>query len=480
MLQTRFCESGGGPNSSGDEVLHLPGLVDAAESSPTAAREASVQIRRYLSRENFHRPHVQYNAIMLVRILSDNPGLTFTRNLDVKFAAVYKDVLRSSKDPGVQQLARETVEVLVTEKAADPGMVPLREMWTKEKEKETRSQVTVSRILETPPGGHQQRHIQQQQQQLQHYQQQQQLQLQQQQQQNYFARHHHRPHGLPTPEELAARVEEAKMSAKLLLQVVQSTPSNELLHNDLIKEFAERCQSASRSIQGYIHAEQPPPDDDTLLTLIETNDQLTLAMSKHQRAVLQARKVASSAMLTTDAPPGSSTGAADATAASTATLSPPPMAMATAATGSQEQPLLALSLPPPQQYQREPINPFSDEHQVLPATSTAPLQITQLDRAAPEAPPKAHAQALPPPHDSQPVSPSSYDYTNFDGSGGGGSINDHYRASLYQSHSPISPHPHEPFHPGHMPAQTEAAAAAATATATATSASSSNYAAHQP
>ena len=72
---------------------------------------------------------------------------------------------------------------------------------------------------------------------------------------------------------------------------MQSTPPAEVLANDLIKEFLERCQSASRSMQGYIHSDNPPPDEDTLLTLIETNDQLSVALSKHQRALLQARRV---------------------------------------------------------------------------------------------------------------------------------------------------------------------------------------------
>ncbi len=38
-------------------------------------------------------------------------------------------------------------------------------------------------------------------------------------------------------------------------------------------------------------AENPSPDNDTMLTLIETNEQLALSMTKHQRAVLQARKL---------------------------------------------------------------------------------------------------------------------------------------------------------------------------------------------
>ena len=118
------------------------------------------------------------------------------------------------------------------------------------------------------------------------------LQQQQQTQQNYFARQH-KAKGLPSPPELAQRVEEAKTSAKLLTQLTQSTPPSEILSNDLIKEFSDRCASASRSMQNYISANDPAPDQDTLLTLIETNDALAAAMSRHQRSVLQARKVAS-------------------------------------------------------------------------------------------------------------------------------------------------------------------------------------------
>lgn len=108
--------------------------------------------------------------------------------------------------------------------------------------------------------------------------------------QNYFSRSHSTNRALPPPNELASRIEEAKTSAKLLTQLVQSTPPTEFLQNDLIVEFANRCTSASRSIQGYIAAQNPGPDNDTMLTLIETNDQLALAMSKHQRALLLARK----------------------------------------------------------------------------------------------------------------------------------------------------------------------------------------------
>ncbi|KAI9893241.1 MAG: hypothetical protein M1814_000369 [Vezdaea aestivalis] len=266
-----FCESGG-PNSAGgqgEEVLHLPVIVEAAESSPEAAKEAAAIIRKFLSKDNNKRPYVQYNAIMLIRILSDNPGKTFTRNMNEKFIATTKDLFRTSADPSVQQMLAETLTDLGKRKD-DEGLQQINAFWASEQEK---LQSSWPRHASQMGGGSQHTSPAQ----------------APNQQSNYFARNH-RIRSLPAPGELAARIEEAKTSAKLLQQVVRSTPANEIINNDLVKEFADRCQSASRSIQGYINATNPAPDDDTLLTLIETNDQLSSAMSKHQRAVLSARK----------------------------------------------------------------------------------------------------------------------------------------------------------------------------------------------
>lgn len=119
----------------GEEVLHLPVIVDAAESSPTAAQEAANRIRKFLSKDNFQRPYVQYNAIMLVRILADNPGKSFTKNLDAKFVATVKDLLRDGRDMSVQQILRETLDSFEIQKPEDETLAPLREMWKKEKQK---------------------------------------------------------------------------------------------------------------------------------------------------------------------------------------------------------------------------------------------------------------------------------------------------------------------------------------------------------
>lgn len=111
-------------------------------------------------------------------------------------------------------------------------------------------------------------------------------------QQGYYPPSHHKR--LPDPVELANRLEEARTSAKLLEQVVACTPSSEVLANDLIKEFAERCTSAAKSIQTYMAAENPGPDNDTMESLIDTNEQLQQALNHHRRAVLQAKKQLSS------------------------------------------------------------------------------------------------------------------------------------------------------------------------------------------
>ena len=58
----------------------------------------------------------------------------------------------------------------------------------------------------------------------------------------------------------------------------------------MIKEFVDRCRTSSRFLQQYIHATNPSPDEETLLTLIETNDEISVALSQQQRAMLRARK----------------------------------------------------------------------------------------------------------------------------------------------------------------------------------------------
>jgi len=72
---------------------------------------------------------------MLIRILSDNPGKTFTRNIDEKFVTVVRDLLRNGRDPSVKQILMETLDTFSRQKADDEGLAQLIEMWKKEHEK---------------------------------------------------------------------------------------------------------------------------------------------------------------------------------------------------------------------------------------------------------------------------------------------------------------------------------------------------------
>ena len=88
-----------------------------------------------------------------------------------------------------------------------------------------------------------------------------------------------------------------------------NTPPAEIINSDLIKEFANRCQSASRSIQGYMTSENPAPDNDTMESLIDTNEQIQTALNQHQRAVLNARKQLGLNERSADEDPTMATGA---------------------------------------------------------------------------------------------------------------------------------------------------------------------------
>lgn len=91
--------------------------------------------------------HVHYNAIVLTRILIDNPGHTFTRNLDAKFASAVKDLLRQGQDMDVQQFLRETMDWMETQRSWDEDLATMLQMWKKEKDRYLKVHKSLVRIL---------------------------------------------------------------------------------------------------------------------------------------------------------------------------------------------------------------------------------------------------------------------------------------------------------------------------------------------
>lgn len=88
-----------------------------------------------MRKEYYARAAWQYNALMLLRILTQNPGETFTRNLDSKFADTAKELLRYGVDGNVRQMLMETLEEFENTRSYDEGLGPLIQMWKKEKAK---------------------------------------------------------------------------------------------------------------------------------------------------------------------------------------------------------------------------------------------------------------------------------------------------------------------------------------------------------
>lgn len=299
-----------GTPSNGEEVTHLPNIVEAAESSPAAALAAAYTIRKQL-KESYSKPYIQYNAIMLIRILADNPGPTFTKGFDDKFVKTIGSCLISSGDPSVQQILRETLHNFDTTKANDPNLAALLTMWHQEMNAYPGGRAAALGPVQPHPSTRP-------------------------------------PKKLPAPAELAARIAEAKTSAQLLIQLSQTTPPEEVPTNELMKEFADRCQTANRNLHGYMNCTDPSPDEQTFQTLIETCEQLSVASTRYQRAVLESRKKLG--------PPSPQPGQ----------IAMPPL---------QPTPQFQQTSPPPQQQQQQQqqntrirpssaTNPFSDENQI--------------------------------------------------------------------------------------------------------------------
>ena len=91
-------------------------------------------IRKFLDKGYYSRPSWQYNALMLVRILTDNPGETFTRNFDAEFAETCRKLLKHGKDGRVRQMLMETLDDFEHTKMYDENLKVLIEMWKAQKE----------------------------------------------------------------------------------------------------------------------------------------------------------------------------------------------------------------------------------------------------------------------------------------------------------------------------------------------------------
>lgn len=78
---------------------------------------------------------------MLMRILTDNPGHSFTKNFDSKFVTTIKELLRQGRDWHVQHYLRQFLNGLEAGRSMDEDLQPLLAMWAKQKAKNEQQNV---------------------------------------------------------------------------------------------------------------------------------------------------------------------------------------------------------------------------------------------------------------------------------------------------------------------------------------------------
>ncbi|CAK7223063.1 hypothetical protein SBRCBS47491_005074 [Sporothrix bragantina] len=303
-LVRTFCMSE--VDEAGAEVALLPSIVEAAESSPQAAAECARYIRKFMYKDYWSRPNFVYNAIMLMRILVENPGLTFTRNFDKKFVDTVRDLLRGCQHAHIVHFLIETLQDLESKGAVDDGIGRLVEMWQKEKAKSKSAYSNQPQQQQGSQGGRGG--------------------LWQRPQppmwsgqgqnsgpssysngQGYadpggfvgpgynlsrgpYERGHSSAATLPKPSELRRRLREAKTTASVLADVVNTTTPAALLKHDLADDLSARCRRATNQVLEYLNTRDPIPDNNEMADLLATHEVLEQTLHHYHRAVLEARK----------------------------------------------------------------------------------------------------------------------------------------------------------------------------------------------
>ncbi|KAK9319573.1 hypothetical protein V1517DRAFT_332110 [Lipomyces orientalis] len=230
-----------------DDVAQLPVIVECAQATPLAAKEAVKAVRKRLDPKHASSAVSQYNAIMVLRILVDANSETILGQIgaDDKLATVVKDILKRSRDPSVRELLATTLEHFAFEKPNVAELVELNKVY-----------------LKYVAGGS-----------------------------GNGSSSRHEP---VSQEKLEDVVEEAKTSASLLRQVVSSTPPVQISGSPLVMEFYERCVQLSSKIQSYLSRDSVPPlDESMILTLISANDTIGTALEAHTAALDRASALVS-------------------------------------------------------------------------------------------------------------------------------------------------------------------------------------------
>lgn len=95
---------------------------------------------------------------------------------------------------------------------------------------------------------------------------------------------------LPKPRELRKRLDEARTTAGVLADVVNTSTPAVLLKHDLADDLSARCRRATNQVLEYMNTRDPTPDNHEMAALLATHEVLEQTLHHYHRAVLEARK----------------------------------------------------------------------------------------------------------------------------------------------------------------------------------------------
>lgn len=231
--------------------MQLPIIVECAQSSPQAAAEAVRAVRKRIDPKRSTNRAIQYNAIVVLRILgsSNSPTVLDQMEQDKKLPIVVSDLLRHTKDPSVKQELCDTLQFFYEKRSGEQLLQPLKAIY------EQYLSTSKERDRGRPRLPHETR---------------------------------------PVPAEtIPELVQEAKSSASLLLQLVQTTAPAQISGSPLVLEFYERCVRLSSKIQSYLARDNVNMSEEVIADLIDSNEHLSAAVDAHSNALNRAASLVS-------------------------------------------------------------------------------------------------------------------------------------------------------------------------------------------
>ncbi|KAK9456885.1 hypothetical protein V1511DRAFT_495568 [Dipodascopsis uninucleata] len=237
--------------SNGDEVIYLPTIVDCAQATPAAAREAIRAVRKRIDPKHGSGSVTQYNAIMVLRILIDTDSIAVQEAIgsDDKLAPILKTVLKNSRDPSIVDFLRDTLVRCASTKGDVEGFSALHSIYYKYLAKGRSKNSRKQQLSEIKVRSLQER--------------------------------------------IDDMVQECRESANLLEQIVSTTPPASIAGSTLVFEFYQRCDTLEKEVTRYLNDDSSHIDEQRMVKLIESNDALKAALNAHKLALDRASALTS-------------------------------------------------------------------------------------------------------------------------------------------------------------------------------------------